>query len=248
MLSANFISVVQAGLVLPAIPDDCYRRPLQGIYNLAEGWTARAHIQSLRDCALPVFCGPDLTHGTHVSWGDEIASKSTARPTSTLKCSCLDSALISGVILGNPSLLSAAAALYALNLVYTHATGLYFFIDTNIPAAVFLGLHLLITDPATSPKKNIGKVIFGGLYGAGVFGFYWLLARLGVPTFYDKLLIVPPLNLTVRLSTVQARRWSRVFSNSHGHRGSKRTSRLWACGCASLVSCPRHLWAAAVRR
>ena len=94
--------------------------------------------------------------------------------------------------------LSSAATLYVMNVVFTHSTGLYYFVNTNIPAAVFLGLHLLVTDPATSPRKNFGKIVFGSMYGAGVFGLYWLLGWLGAPTFYDKLLCVPPLNLTVR--------------------------------------------------
>jgi hypothetical protein len=95
--------------------------------------------------------------------------------------------------------LSAAATLYALNVVYTGSTGVYYFVDNNIPAAVFLGLHLLVTDPATSPRKSFGKILFGVMYGAGVFGLYTALGRLGAPTFYDKLLCVPPLNLTVQL-------------------------------------------------
>jgi TPR repeat protein len=91
--------------------------------------------------------------------------------------------------------LAAAAALYILNLLYTRETGLYHFVDSNIPIAVFLGLHLLVTDPATSPKTTFGKLLFGAMYGAGVFGIYAALTRLGAPTFYDKLLMVPPLNL-----------------------------------------------------
>lgn len=94
--------------------------------------------------------------------------------------------------------LSAAASLYVLNLAFTSSTGVYFFVDTNIPPAVFLGLHLLVTDPATSPRKTFGKIIFGGAYGAGVFGLYGLLGWFGAPQFYDKLLCVPVLNLTVR--------------------------------------------------
>jgi hypothetical protein len=75
---------------------------------------------------------------------------------------------------------------------------MYLFIDFNIHPAVFLGLHLLVTDPATSPRKNFGKAIFGAAYGAGVFGLFALLTNQGVPEFYDKLLCVPALNLTVR--------------------------------------------------
>lgn len=101
-------------------------------------------------------------------------------------------------------------ALVGLNLVYTGTTGTFFFVDSNIPIAVFLGLHLLITDPATSPRTAIGKAIFGALYGAGVFTLYGLLDQLGQPTFYDKLLCVPILNLMVPWIDALARRIRRV--------------------------------------
>lgn len=107
--------------------------------------------------------------------------------------------------------LSAALALVVLNLLYTRWTGVYHFVDTNIPIAVFLGLHLLVTDPATSPRRPFGKSLFGAMYGSGVFGMYALLSALGAPTFYDKLLCVPPLNLTVRaLDTVSTRLENRL--------------------------------------
>jgi TPR repeat protein len=93
--------------------------------------------------------------------------------------------------------LSAAATLFVLNTVYTQMTGIYWFLDASIPIAVFLGLHLLITDPATSPRTNGGRIMFGTLYGASVFGLYALLEWAGAPRFYDKLLCVPVLNLTI---------------------------------------------------
>jgi hypothetical protein len=62
---------------------------------------------------------------------------------------------------------------------------------------VFLGLHLLVTDPSTSPRTPFGRAVFGVLYGLGVFALYSLLGALGQPTFYDKLLCVPLLNLAV---------------------------------------------------
>jgi hypothetical protein len=95
--------------------------------------------------------------------------------------------------------LSAVAALVLMNLAYTGVTGVYQFTDTNIPIAVFLGLHLLVTDPATSPRTNLGRVVFGGLYGAANFVLYSVLTDFGVPEFYDKLLPVPILNLSVPL-------------------------------------------------
>ncbi len=92
---------------------------------------------------------------------------------------------------------AAAAALWLLNLAYTQATGIFWFLDAGIPIAVFLGLHLLVTDPATSPRNNFGRAIFGAMYGGGVFLLYGLLEWAGVPRFYDKLLFVPVLNLLV---------------------------------------------------
>ncbi|MEZ5286687.1 MAG: hypothetical protein R2712_18140 [Vicinamibacterales bacterium] len=64
---------------------------------------------------------------------------------------------------------------------------------------MFLGLHLLITDPSTSPRTPLGRLAFGVLYGVGVFVLYGVLGALGLPTFYDKLLCVPLLNLSVPL-------------------------------------------------
>jgi len=93
--------------------------------------------------------------------------------------------------------LSAAASLVLLNVVYTALTGVYQFADTNIPIAVFLGLHLLVTDPATSPRTNVGRIVFGALYGVANFALYSVLLHIDQPEFYDKLLAVPLLNLGV---------------------------------------------------
>ena len=93
---------------------------------------------------------------------------------------------------------SAAATLFGLSALYTAWTGVPYFVDSEFPAPVFLGLLLLITDPSTSPKEPLGKLVFGGLYGVGVFALYAMLARIGAPLFYDKLLCVPLLNLSVR--------------------------------------------------
>jgi len=92
---------------------------------------------------------------------------------------------------------SAAATLFGASALYGAVTGVPYFIDSEIPAAVFLGLHLLVTDPSTSPRTPFGRVIFGVLYGLGVVALYALLGAMGLPTFYDKLLCVPLLNLMV---------------------------------------------------
>jgi len=63
---------------------------------------------------------------------------------------------------------------------------------------VFLGMHLLVTDPSTSPRTELGRIMFGALYGLSTVTLYGLLGTLGMPTFYDKLLQVPILNLSIR--------------------------------------------------
>ncbi|HXD00564.1 MAG TPA: tetratricopeptide repeat protein, partial [Verrucomicrobiae bacterium] len=90
---------------------------------------------------------------------------------------------------------SAAGMVALLSLAYTPVTGVYLFVDSNIPIAVFLGLHLLMTDPATTPRSSVGRVFFGSLYGLGVFFGFILLNALHLPEFYDKLIVVPFLNL-----------------------------------------------------
>ena len=130
---------------------------------------------------------------------------------------------------------SSMVSLVLLNLIYTGTTGVYQFVDTNIPIAIFLGLHLLVTDPATSPRTNTGRVIFGTFYGIGSFFFYGVLRDIGAPEFYDKLLTVPLLNLSVQVFDRVARvglvgrldRWQAAFA--------PRASNLVYMGCWSAL-------------
>ena len=137
------------------------------------------------------------TRTTPITWGTEISTTFNNPPNIYLEIFLLG-LVVQGLFSVTLVTLTSAASLFALNAAYLGSTGMYRFIDFNIHPAVFLGLHLLVTDPATSPRKNFGKVIFGAAYGAGVFLVFSLLDSLGQPTFYDKLLCVPVLNLTVR--------------------------------------------------
>ncbi len=101
--------------------------------------------------------------------------------------------------------MAAVVTTWLFGLLYFAATGVYFFYDSYIPIAVFLGMHLLFTDPSTSPRTEQGRILFGVLYGLSTVVLYVLLARLGAPTFYDKLLQVPLLNLSVVLIDRAAR-------------------------------------------
>ena len=158
----------------------------------------RVHIFNPSAFALGLFSLVLIATGrTDVTWGPEIASTLTLAPwmytwlfaTGLLVMYFFRITLVAG---------TAAAVLFAGSAIYYSITGVPYFIDSDIPAAVFLGLHLLVTDPSTSPRTPPGKVVFGALYGVGVFGLYALLGMAGAPTFYDKLLCVPLLNLSVR--------------------------------------------------
>ncbi|MBI2185783.1 MAG: hypothetical protein HYU37_01525 [Acidobacteria bacterium] len=94
--------------------------------------------------------------------------------------------------------MAAVVATYLFGLLHYATTGTYFFYDSHIPIAVFLGMHLLFTDPSTSPRTELGRIIFGVLYGLSTVVLYQILSAFGLPTFYDKLLQVPILNLSIR--------------------------------------------------
>ncbi len=94
--------------------------------------------------------------------------------------------------------LASVVTAFAWGLIYFAITGTYFFKDAYVPIAVFLGMHLLFTDPATSPRTEVGRVIFGVLYAVLTIAFHSVLEALDAPAFYDKLLPIPILNIMVR--------------------------------------------------
>lgn len=158
-----------------------------------------AHIFNPSALGLFIFSiGLIVTGQTGISWAEEIAIN-LGQPEHMFLFIFAVGLIVQYFFHVTLVTLSAAAALYVLNLVYFQATGIYWFVDAGIPIAVFLGLHLLITDPATSPKSNLGRILFGAGYGASVFALYALLEWAGEPRFYDKLLCVPILNLAVRV-------------------------------------------------
>ncbi|MDX1647283.1 MAG: hypothetical protein R3304_09065 [Longimicrobiales bacterium] len=158
----------------------------------------RVHVFNPSAFALGLFSLVLIATGsTGLTWGQEIASTLSLAPRIYLFLF-----LVGLVVMYFFSITliaaSAAAVLFGLSALYSTWAGVPYFIDSEIPAAVFLGLHLLITDPSTSPRTPLGKTLFGVLYGLGVFALYAILGAVGAPTFYDKLLCVPLLNLSVR--------------------------------------------------
>jgi Flp pilus assembly protein TadD len=176
---------------------------------VAVGFCAREFLRWHRDgryvhifnpSSLPlsiISIGLILTHNTNLTWGQEIAKTQLYPPHMYLVIFLVS--LPGQVLFGVSSMtLAAVVTTYALIGFDYFVTGMHVFQSPTIPIAVFLGMHLLFTDPSTSPRTELGRIIFGVLYGTSVFALYVLLERLGVPTFYDKLLPVPILNLMVR--------------------------------------------------
>jgi len=97
-----------------------------------------------------------------------------------------------------PMTLAAVTTTFVFSAIYHAATGSYFFVDAHVPIAVFLGMNLLFTDPATAPRTFMGRIFFGVLYGLTAVLLYDWLLRANTPGFYDKLLQVPLLNLSVQ--------------------------------------------------
>jgi TPR repeat protein len=122
------------------------------------------------------------------------------------------------------------------NLLYTEITGVYLFASTNLPAAAFLGLLLLMTDPSTSPRTNVGRTLFGLGYGFGYVVAFEVLGRIGAPELYAKLYPVPILNCTIQILDRLAKRGAIGRLNDRWENGiSKQRSNAIHIGLWSLV-------------
>jgi hypothetical protein len=145
-----------------------------------------------------------LTNASGTTWGFEVATTQFYPPQMYLAIFLF--ALPGQYLFGVTTMtMSAVVTTFVFSAIYYAATGIYFFSDSHVPIAVFLGMHLLFTDPATSPRTELGRIIYGVLYGlTTVLAYDWLL-RAGMPGFYDKLLPVPLLNLSAKLIDRAAR-------------------------------------------
>lgn len=167
----------------------------------------RCHIFNPSSFTLALFSlGLILTHSTNITWGEDIANKLNLPPHIYLFIFAVS---LPGHYLFRITTMTLSAVLttYAFSMLFLKMTGTYFFWDSNIPIAVFLGMNLLFTDPSTSPRTELGRIIFGFLYGASVVALYAGLGAIGVPTFYDKLLQVPIMNLMVPGIDAAAKSW-----------------------------------------
>ena len=158
----------------------------------------RVHIFNPSSFPLSLFAvALFVTDSTHLTWGVEIATTQLYPPHIYLVIFLVS--LPAQFLFGVASMtLSAVVTSYVFAVAFYAANGTYFFLVPSIPIAVFLGMHLLFNDPSTSPRTELGRIIFGVLYGLSVVLLFAFLERTGAPTFYDKLLAVPILNLLVQ--------------------------------------------------
>ena len=158
----------------------------------------RTHIFNPSSFPLAVFSVVLLlTAKSDITWGQTIATTQFYPPHMYLVLFLL--ALPGQFFFGvTPMTMSAVLSTYLFGRIYFAATGIYFFYDSYIPISVFLGMHLLFNDPATSPRTELGRIIYGCLYGFSAIALYQWLGSAGLPTFYDKLLQVPLLNLSAK--------------------------------------------------
>jgi hypothetical protein len=157
----------------------------------------QTHIFNPSALTLSVFSLPLILTGmSDITWGQDIAVTQFYPPHMYLFLFLV--ALPGQFLFGVTTMtLSAVLTTYLFGLAYYAIYGTYYFYDSYIPIAVFLGMHLLFTDPSTAPRTELGRMFFGALYGLSTIVLYALLGRAGLPTFYDKLLQVPILNLLV---------------------------------------------------
>jgi hypothetical protein len=158
----------------------------------------RVHIFNPSSFPLAVFSLALLAVGkSDITWGQNIATTQFYPPHMYLVLFLLG--MPGQFLFGVTTMtMSAVVATYSFGRLYFAATGIYFFYDSYIPISVFLGMHLLFNDPATSPRTELGRILYGALYGLSAVGLYQLLGSAGMPTFYDKLLQVPLLNLSAK--------------------------------------------------
>ena len=121
----------------------------------------RVHIFNPSSFPLAVFSlALILTGMSDLTWGQDIAITQFYPPHMYLMLFLIG--LPGQFFFGVTTMtMSAVVTTYLFGLLYFAATGVYFFYDSYIPIAVFLGMHLLFTDPSTSPRTELGRIIFG---------------------------------------------------------------------------------------
>ncbi len=132
----------------------------EGADPVEQGRTSGPHLQPVVVSAGDLFARADCDRIDDITWGQEIANTQLMPPHIYLLLFLVG--LPGQFLFGVTSMtMSAVVTTYLFGLLYFAATGVYYFFDSYMPIAVFLGMHLLFTDPSTSPRTELGRIIFG---------------------------------------------------------------------------------------
>ncbi len=91
------------------------------------------------------------------------------------------------------ALISLSAFFTSRALITFGGDGIY--VPSVMWAPIFLGITLLVTDPATTPKKPLGQVLFGVIYMLLFSAIATALSSRGLAEHWAKMLPIPALNL-----------------------------------------------------
>ncbi len=116
----------------------------------------QAHIFNPSAFSLTIFSAALILTGTSdITWGKDIAITQFYPPRMYLFLFLI--ALPGQLLFGVTTMtMSAVVTTYLFGLMYYALSGTYYFYDSYIPIAVFLGMHLLFTDPSTAPRTEGG--------------------------------------------------------------------------------------------
>ena len=182
-----------------------------------------------------------ITNASQTTWGFDVAQTQFYPPQMYLAIFlfAMPGQYLFGV---TPMTMSAVVTTFVFSAIYYAATGIYFFSDSHVPIAVFLGMHLLFTDPATSPRTELGRIVVRRALRAHHRSCCTACcSRAGMPGFYDKLLQVPLLNLSAKLLDRLARSplLQRIDPSAWGRGAGPRAGVTWrTSACGWLPSAP----------
>ena len=177
-----------------------------------------------------------FTNGFGITWGAHIAGSQFRPPNIYLFIFLvsLPGQYLFGVV---TMTMSAVVTMYVWAAAYTAVTGTPMFQQAYIPIAVFLAMNLLFTDPATSPRSELARILYGIAYAGTVILLDVVLQDVShLPeTFAAKLLLVPVLNLAVplfeRVGQWRALKWidpARIAPWLTGRRRNLAYMTIWA--------------------
>ena len=100
-----------------------------------------------------------LADATDMTWGFSVAQTEFYPP--HIYLAAVPDRVAGAILFGvTPMTMAAVTTTFVFSPIYYAVTGSYYFVDSHVPIAVFIGMNLLFTDPATSPRTFFGRILF----------------------------------------------------------------------------------------